>query len=252
MKEVSKNPFGILSSSTLKLIGCILMAIDHVGYHLFPGVQILRIIGRLSMPIFAFLIAEGCFYTKNKLKHFLLIFLCGLIFLVGVKIFDGYWYFNIFTQFSISVLYIYLVQYLQKFIFNHNKKYITIPISFIILSASLIAGYYLFELIPFEYGYAVTLLPVFVSMLYIREYVNENIAKYFDNIFTKVFITAIFLLLTCLFFVKHDTQWYSFYALPLILLYNGEVGIKKLKYFFYSFYPAHIAVICLIKMFLII
>ena len=65
--SINSNPFGIISGSTLKIIGCILMLIDHIGYHLYPKIEILRIIGRLSMPIFAFLISEGCFYTKNKL-----------------------------------------------------------------------------------------------------------------------------------------------------------------------------------------
>jgi hypothetical protein len=110
MMEVKKNPIGLLSSSTLKLIGCILMAIDHIGYHLFPKILILRVIGRLAMPIFAFMIAEGCHYTKNKLKHFLLIFGSGIIFLLGVKILDGSWFGNIFLQFSVSIIYIYLIQ----------------------------------------------------------------------------------------------------------------------------------------------
>ena len=88
----------------IKILACILMAIDHIGFHLFPDLIILRIIGRLSMPLFAFFIAEGCYYTKNKLKHFLLIFISGLIFLFGVKIFANFWYYNIFLIFSLSNL----------------------------------------------------------------------------------------------------------------------------------------------------
>ncbi len=248
MIEKSKNPIGILSGSTLKLIACLLMAIDHIGYHLYPENDILRIIGRLAMPVFAFLIAEGCYYTKNKLKHFLLIFITGLLFLFGVKIFEGSWYFNIFTQFSISVLYIYLIQFLQKYIKNSNKKILPFLFSLLIFIISLTAGYYLFKLIPFEYGFATTLLPIFVSMLYIKKYTNNKVVNYIDNIFTKVFVTAIFLFLVCLQFKDNPIQTYSFLALPLLLLYNGEVGNKKLKYFFYLFYPLHIIIICLIKM----
>ena len=37
--------------------------------------------------------------------------------------------------------------------------------------------------------------------------------------------------------------WYSLLALPLIALYNGERGSKKLKWAFYLFYPLHFAVI---------
>ena len=62
-----KGIFG-LSGNALKIIGAITMLIDHMGVVLFPGIAILRIIGRISFPIFAFMIAEGCRYTKNKLK----------------------------------------------------------------------------------------------------------------------------------------------------------------------------------------
>ena len=54
-----------LSASTLKIIACILMVVDHLGAILLPQYMILRVIGRLSYPIFAYFIAEGCRYTRN-------------------------------------------------------------------------------------------------------------------------------------------------------------------------------------------
>ena len=57
MMETSKNPIGLLNNSTLKLIACIAMLCYHIGYHILKDVEILRVIGRLAMPIFAFLIA---------------------------------------------------------------------------------------------------------------------------------------------------------------------------------------------------
>ena len=166
---------------------------------------------------------------------------------MGVKIFDGIWYFNIFTQFSISVLYIYLIQYLQKFISSKGNKILKTITSIIIFSISLLLGYYLFELIPFEYGFLTTLLPVFVSMLYIKKYSDSKVIKYFDNHLLKVLITAIFLILIYK-DLGSNIQIYSLLSIPILILYNGEVGCKKLKYFFYLFYPVHIAIICLIKM----
>ena len=56
------------------------MFIDHLGFLVFPNVVILRIIGRFTYPIFAFLVAEGCFYTKNRFKHFYIIALFGIVF----------------------------------------------------------------------------------------------------------------------------------------------------------------------------
>ena len=37
------------------------------------------------------------------------------------------------------------------------------------------------------------------------------------------------------------------FALPLLALYNGQRGKWKMKYFFYIFYPAHLAILHLIK-----
>ena len=74
------NKFGLLSGNILKIFGCIAMFIDHLGFLVFPNIQILRIIGRLSYPIFAFMLAEGCFYTKNRFRHFYVISLFGIVF----------------------------------------------------------------------------------------------------------------------------------------------------------------------------
>lgn len=56
------------SQEALKLIACITMLIDHIGSAFVP-VTLLRCVGRLSFPIFAFLIAEGSFHTKNPKKY---------------------------------------------------------------------------------------------------------------------------------------------------------------------------------------
>lgn len=49
----------------LKLIAAILMLIDHIGATLLPSYFILRIIGRLSFPIFAYIVAKGAKRTKD-------------------------------------------------------------------------------------------------------------------------------------------------------------------------------------------
>lgn len=49
----------ILNGNMLKIIAAITMTIDHIGAILFPHILILRIIGRIAFPIFAFMIAEG-------------------------------------------------------------------------------------------------------------------------------------------------------------------------------------------------
>lgn len=58
-----------LDSFTLKIIALLTMIIDHVGAFLFPQYWELRIIGRISFPIFAFLVVEGFYHTKDLQKY---------------------------------------------------------------------------------------------------------------------------------------------------------------------------------------
>ena len=96
-----------LSASTLKIIACIFMVIDHIGAVLLPEIEILRIIGRLSYPIFAYFLAEGCRYTRNKLKRFLLVFglaiLCETVAYIVSGEPDG----GILVNFCMAILLIY-------------------------------------------------------------------------------------------------------------------------------------------------
>ena len=70
---------GWISGNQLKIVACITMLIDHIGMILLPDMVFLRIIGRIAMPLFAFTFAEGCFYSKHKLRRFLLILGLGLV-----------------------------------------------------------------------------------------------------------------------------------------------------------------------------
>jgi len=53
----------------LKLIALITMIIDHVGAIFFPQYIWLRYIGRLSMPIYAFLLVQGYKHTRSFTRY---------------------------------------------------------------------------------------------------------------------------------------------------------------------------------------
>ena len=103
-----------LSASTLKIIACVAMVIDHVGAYLLPHIPILRVIGRLAFPIFAYFIAEGCRYTRHKLKRFLLVFGLGLICEAVFFLYSGQIDGGILMTFSLSILLVYEVQAIKK------------------------------------------------------------------------------------------------------------------------------------------
>lgn len=60
----------------LKLLACLFMLIDHIGYYWQPWLPdglaaAMRIIGRLAFPIFAFGVAHGYLRTRNPLIYFI-------------------------------------------------------------------------------------------------------------------------------------------------------------------------------------
>ncbi len=68
-----------MSSTLLKIFACIFMLIDHAGLLLFDNNLILRCIGRLSYPIFAFQTTIGYKNTKSKEKYILRMLLFAII-----------------------------------------------------------------------------------------------------------------------------------------------------------------------------
>lgn len=68
----------------MKWLAIILMLTDHTGYFLKGSIDNntylgLRIIGRLTFPLFAFLLVQSFHFTKNRLRHFVKIAVLALI-----------------------------------------------------------------------------------------------------------------------------------------------------------------------------
>lgn len=232
--------FGFLSNNMLKVIACITMLIDHMGVILFPNIMILRIIGRVSFPIFAFLLAEGCFYTRNKLRHFLVISGFALVMQVVLYFATSMTDFSIFVHFSIAVGICYIIDFIDKFF--REKKYM--------VSISLIIGLILLSCFIFiidnstmyfysNYGIYGIFLPV--SMYIVRKYIKDI------HIFINIALICIALVLMN-HFRAYNYQLYGMFSFVFILLYNGKKGKYNLKYLFYIFYPLHMVILYAIAM----
>ena len=218
-----------LSNNALKIIALISMTLDHLCILIIPQVEWLRIIGRIAMPIFAYMIAEGCKYTKNKLKYFLMVFILGVICQVVYYVSDGSLLMGILIDFSISILLIYFIDYALNV-----KKWWAYTLAILSIIATALLVYILPEWtngdLYFDYGLGAILLPV---VIYI-----------FNNKWLKLFATAIFLIPICA--IDWQIQWFCYLALIPLALYNGKRGKYKLKYLFYLYYPIHLAVLYLI------
>ena len=81
-----------MSAFTLKLIALVTMIIDHVGAIFFPQFIWLRYIGRLSMPIYAFLLVQGYMHTRNFNRYALRMGIFALLSEVPYDLlFQGTW-----------------------------------------------------------------------------------------------------------------------------------------------------------------
>ena len=238
----ARNGWG-LSASTLKIIACILMVIDHVGVILLPHLLILRVIGRLSYPIFAYLLAEGCRYTRNKKKRFLLVFglamICELATVVVMGAPEG----GILVNFSLAILLIYEVQAIKRAMAQKRPGRAFGLLALFLLSVAAVYGFVEFVLYV-DYGFWGVLIPVWAS---IPDYKEGEAPAIFEKISNRPVKFAFFsggLLLLCISRgLFENIQSYSLLALPLLALYNGQPGRKGLKYGFYIFYPAHLVVL---------
>jgi len=210
----------------LKWIAIATMTVDHVGAILYPTYDILRIIGRLSFPLFSYLIALGVESTRNVKNYFIRLFIFALVsqipfsLALGTGIFE---HLNIFFTLSCGVLFI--------FFFKKQSLLILIPM--------------LVSFLNFDYGvYGILMIG---SMYILRE--NKELG-----------IVAI-ILLNLTFLSTWIPQIFSLLALPIILLHNNgslkivkEAGGKNpypswRKYFFYIYYPLHLTLLYLIKIY---
>ena len=74
----SKFKFEV-TSFTLHILAMIFMLCDHLWGTIVPGNDWLTCIGRISFPIFAFMIVEGYFHTKSVKKYVLRLLIFALI-----------------------------------------------------------------------------------------------------------------------------------------------------------------------------
>lgn len=216
----------VLSNTQLKIIAVVSMLIDHICMVLYPAdgtAEIIRLtVGRIAMPIFAFLLCEGFFHTKSRFKYGrnLLIFA-----VISEPFFDfarGGTFFNLEYQNVFFTLFAALMMLIILDRLTFNNTILQIPVV-----AAFLLGAWLLNL---------------------------------DNDVAVIAIAAIF----------YFFHWHNFYLQCIIActastlanstpgiflsfiplsMYNGKRGRTGifLKYFFYAFYPLHLAVLAFIR-----
>ena len=235
---IPNKKFGILTGNMIKIIAAVTMLVDHVGV-LFPSLGIeLRIIGRVSMPLFAFMISEGARYTKNKLKYFSLIAglatACQLVYWFAMEDL----YMSILVTFSISIILIYALRFVKWAYLSGGGNTLAKITSPLLFAGLVTLAYFATVWLEIDYGFIGIITPVCASILDLRGLEIPDRIRWIDNLYFRVLLMAVPMIIRCL--IEGGIMWYSLLALPVLLMYSGERGRWNMKYFFYIFYPTHL------------
>ena len=227
----------IFSGAQLKYIAFLSMLADHVNkaliYPFLSGEGILQrisdafdILGRIAFPLFAFFLVEGFFKTGNRKKYLASLLIFGIISEIPFDMALSGVFFepnsnNIMFTLALMLITIWTIDILKEKMQNMSK-YTWYPVSFVIVGIMCI-----------------------ISMVTGLDYEYHAIMiGYFFYIFYNKRVFAIFLGYLAIF-----KEVWSLLGFSLILTYNRKRG-KQNKLFNYCFYPVHLLILGILRIYL--
>ncbi|GHT64781.1 conjugal transfer protein TraX [Spirochaetia bacterium] len=244
-----------ITSNKIKLLAIIAMTIDHCAWTFFPGFRtdwiiILHIIGRITAPIMIYFIAEGCHYTKNIKRYIFRLFILAIFSHFAYKLLltpgnlkninsDMPFYYNfipfktgIFDQ--TSVIWAYLLGVIALAVdakkINISKEWLKPIIITICFFGAFIADWS---------------TPAALAIFYI----GKNHGNFKRQMLWLMGLITAYVIVYMIFIniIYGIIQFFIFLAIPILNRYNGERGKwKGMKWFFYVYYPLHLAILGII------
>lgn len=238
-----KIPFGGLTSNILRILAMAFMICDHLWAKVVPGNDWMTYVGRMTFPIFAFMISEGFIHTSNLKKYILRLLAFAVISEIPFNLFyGGNWFYpyhqNVLFTLLFGLLAIMLIDKAKK---NRDAKTIVKSALLVILLG--IASFICFV----DYGF-------WGFLIVIMFYVFRNFP------FAWLAQLAAMVIINCVLFegqfivvelfgksFEFAAQGFAVFSLIPIWLYGGKKGKsnKIMQYGFYAFYPLHMIIIYL-------
>ena len=224
-----------LSGATLKWIALVLMVLDHLELF-FPSVfpPLFHWAGRLSAPLFYFLLAEGFWRTHNRGRYLLRLYLasagCELLFRTltyGERALSMNIFAALFWVFLLGTVAELVRALFKRRSYAWGALFVCGAVGAIVLLSLLPQTALVRAFLPsplFVEG-GLPFLAFGLGLLLCR---GERRA-----------LVVLFLLFSGYWLLVRPVQALMILALPLILCYNGERG-RQPKRFFYLFYPVHL------------
>ena len=235
------------TSASLHIIAMVLMLCDHLWGTIVPGNDWLTCIGRISFPIFAFMIVEGYFHTKNLKKYVYRLLIFAILSEIPFNLAMGS---NIFYPMHQNVLWSFLISIGFIHWNERAKESCKMWKQLVIGCVTIILGYVIGLLTMVDFYHA-GILTVLVFYFFRQQkwwsYLGQFLGLWYINMeLLGGFGYEIWLFGKSYFLLR---QGFALLALIPIWLYRGKQGYhsKAFQYICYAFYPLHLLVLGLIK-----
>jgi len=202
-----------------------------------PG-QVMHVVGRLTIPIMSFFIAEGYRKTSNLKRYFSRMVIFALISVGPFYLFFGeeYGYRQNFIFDLLLALTVLTICDSSRF-----KRPVKVILSAVIFVLSFAIG-----------GWPVYPIILVLIFYYGKSFKQKALLMGGFTLFLEAFIICGILINNNWYpFLGYDWKWYQWLyflgfllAIPLLKLYNGERGNYPVgRYFFFMFYPIHFLIL---------
>jgi len=229
-----------LTSNAIKIIAIVAMTIDHTATILFPRysldipVLFMHTVGRLTAPIMMFLIVEGYHHTRNVKKYLFRLFILAIVSHFAYAFCFGKDYKTIFDQ--TSVIWAFLMG-LIALIVRESDKLKTWQKHLLLFPV-------IWAAFPADWS-----SPAALAILYM----GLNYGNFKRQMISLVICVAVYAVIYAVFLnvVYGLMQMLIVLAIPILYQYNGQRGTwKGMKWFFYIYYPLHLSLLGLVRVFL--
>lgn len=211
-----------MTGESLKLVAIVCMLIDHVAWSWVPTGSVLGIvmhcIGRITMPVMAFMIAEGYLHTHNFKGY------AGRLLVFALASDIPFMIFECSTKMH-NVMFTLLLGLIAIWLIDHSRN----------AFKAVLAGLFMICVALFL-SVDWSFIGVLLCVIFWR----------FRGNFLAISLSVTVLALLSVMIYGQWWQLSLILSLPLIRLYNGERG-RGSKWGFYAFYPGHLAALAFIR-----
>ena len=217
------RPF--ISRFQLKVLACFCMFADHLCWGLFPYDRFASVIrdtiGRMAFPLFVFMLAEGFFHTRSRLRYCLNVLVTALISEIPYDLTFHHKLFYFSDQNVMFTLFLALVMFS---VLSRLKNNIILHAAAAVPFAA--AAYFL----NLNYGlWGIACCFIAYETFFMPHYISGAI-------------------ITLPLMIKYYSFGSLLSAIPLYFYDNSRGKIPAAaKYCFYAFFPVHILIIMLLK-----